>query len=100
MGSSTLLEPQQSIGVRQAAVRTLLYFDVFHHPLRADEIQRYLGMPVADATGLQDDLSALVEEGTLHERDGFFGFGDLDAAIERRRADNARAESACGRRGA
>lgn len=92
MGSSTLLEPQQLTSVRQAAVRTLLYFDIFHYPLRADEIERYLGMPATDAAGLQDDLSALVEEGTLHERDGFLGFGDLDAAIERRRADNARAE--------
>jgi hypothetical protein len=92
MGSSTLLEPQQLSGVQQAAVRTLLYFDIFHYPMRADEIERFLGLPAEEARELQDDLTGLVEEGTIKQHDGFFGFGDLVATIGRRRADNARAE--------
>ncbi len=92
MGSTTLLEPQRLTSARQAAVRTLLYFDIFHYPLRADEIQRFLGLPADEAQDLRNDLSALVKEGTIKQHDGFFGFGDLSAAIERRRADNVRAE--------
>lgn len=97
MGSTTLLEPQRLTSARKAAVRTLLYFDIFHYPLRAEEIERFLGLPSEEASDLREDLSALVEEGTIGQCDGFFGFGDLTTAIARRRADNARAKKRMGK---
>ena len=92
MSSTTLLEAQRLTGAQQAAVRTLLYFDIFHYPLRLDEIERFLGLAAEQAEDLSDDLSRLVEDGTIEQHEGFFGFGDLAASIQRRRADNARAE--------
>ncbi len=97
MGSSTLLEPQRLTSARQAAVRALLYFDIFHYPLRAEEIERFLGLPAEEARDLREDLSALVEEGTINEHEGYFGFGHLTTAIARRRADNARAQKRMGK---
>ncbi len=91
MGTTSLLETQQLTGTQQAAVRTLLYFDIFHHPLRVDEIERFLDTPAEEAGDLHHDLSNLVEEGLIARLGDFYGFGDLAAAIERRRADNARA---------
>jgi len=97
MGSTTLLEPQRLTSIRQAVVRTLLYFDIFQYPLRAEEIERFLGQPAEETADLRADLAALVEEGTIEQRDGFFGFGDVQTAIARRRADNARAEQRIGK---
>lgn len=97
MGSSTRLETQQFTCAQQAVVRTLLYFDLFHYPLRADEIERFLGLPAAEAHDLQSDLSGLVDEGTIKQHAGFFGFGDLVAAVDRRCADNIRAEKRMGK---
>lgn len=91
MGSSTLLEPQVMTAVQRAAVKTLLYFDVFHYPLRADEIRRFIGLRVGQEE-LLEELSGLEEEGIIQRADDHYGFGDLANNIARRRADNARAE--------
>ncbi|MBP7515119.1 MAG: nucleotidyltransferase domain-containing protein [Flavobacteriales bacterium] len=92
MGTTTLTETQQLTSAQQAAVRTLLYFDVFHYPLRPEEIERFLDLPASQTADLAEDLSRLVEDGIIREHAGFFGFGDLAMAVERRKADNARAE--------
>lgn len=91
MSTTTLIEPQSLTGEQKAAVKTLLYFDVFHYPLRSEEITRFLGLRTAPDQ-LRGDLSALVEDGSVRYLDGFYGFGDLRTNIERRMADNARAE--------
>lgn len=97
MRSTSLLETQQLTSVQLATVRTLLYFDIFQYPMRVEEIERFLGLPAEQATDLRADLSALVEEGTINEHADFFGFGDLAAAIDRRHADNARAQKRLGK---
>ncbi len=97
MATSALFETQQLSGVQHAALRTLLYFDVFQYPLRAEEITRFLGLPAQKADDMNGELSALVDEGAIQERDGYFGSGDLCGKIERRLADNARAEKRMGK---
>lgn len=97
MGSPSLLETQQLTLGQQAAVRTLLYFDIFHYPLRAEEIARFNALPTEALGDLHNDLSALVEEGFIREQDGYYGTRDLQDAIPRRKADNARANDRMGK---
>jgi hypothetical protein len=91
MGTSTLAEPLVLTGQQRALIGTLLYFDVFRHPLRKEELMRFLGRSVRDPQTLTADLDALCADGTCSELQGFYGFGELAAAIEDRHADNQRA---------
>lgn len=93
MRSIALARPRTITSRQRALIRTLLYFDVFGHPLREDELIRFLGHPEAQRTGVHDDLHDLLERGSIASREGFFGVGDLAPAIDRRRDNNRRAEA-------
>lgn len=88
---ATLPAPTRILNTAQRELlRTLLYFDLFRHPLRAEEVRRFLGIP-ARTVHVERELAALHDQGAVEHADGFFSLADVDAAVEKRREENARA---------
>lgn len=76
--------------LQQALIRTLLYFDIFNHPLRRDELERFCG---AAADDLAAALNALCESGIVQRRDDHFALATIEPLIERRRDQEKRAQA-------
>lgn len=91
MGTSTLAAPAVLTHQQRALIRTLLYFDVFKHPLRDEEISSFLSGPFDKRVPLSDDLQLLSAEGTISRKAGFYGFGDLTNSVAMRHVDSQRA---------
>src|SRR5436190_21376886 len=87
--STFLNEPLEDrrVGVLESKIlRTLLYFDIFHHPLRAAEIRRYLHGRAGDDEDFDQSLQRLVEEGYAQKSDGFYAVRKVEL-LSRRRLD-------------
>jgi hypothetical protein len=91
MGTTTLTEAPVLTEAQRATIRVLLYFDIFSHPLREEEIARFLGVRSPRTDRFRDALEALSMDGTIGEQQGYYGFGDLVAAIAKRHEENRRA---------
>lgn len=76
--------------VYSAIIRTLLYFDIFHYPLKLQEIRRFLGTAVQDCE-LQSALADLVAGQFIFEHDGYFGVVAGPENVRRRLAGNSKA---------
>jgi predicted nucleotidyltransferase len=92
MDLSTFVEHSILTDQQRALVRTLIYFDIFKHPLREEEIERFAHGSINDRSQLRDDLRALCQEGSITNKADFYGIGELADSIEARKADNLRAE--------
>ena len=77
---------------QRAIVRTLLYFDVFAHPLTEEEIARFSSMPTHQLACLSEELRSLCAEGLVHRAGPYFGFGDVAAHARVRNEENVRAK--------
>lgn len=77
---------------QRAIVRTLLYFDVFAHPLREEEIAQFSSVPAHTLSTLQEDLRVLCADGIVNKAGPYFGFGDVAAHVRQRTEENARAQ--------
>ncbi len=53
-------------------IKTLAYFDVFKHPLTANEIYKTLPVKLEFKDGLQKALTDLLEKGEIQELDSFY----------------------------
>ncbi|MBI3520057.1 MAG: hypothetical protein HY062_11970 [Bacteroidetes bacterium] len=72
-------------------LRALLYFDVFHYPLKADEVFENISLKLSKAD-LQNDLECLVSEGFIKCINGFYLIhSSSDNILERRLKGNAKA---------
>ncbi len=78
---------------RSSILRALLYFDVFHHPLTMEEIIRFNSLAGLSVEEVEAKLYELVTEGIVLQHQGHYGFGALAANLEKRVADNARAQA-------
>lgn len=76
---------------QQAIVRTLLYFDVFGHPLSEEEVARFSDLPRQQLSALHAELNALCDEGVIARSGPYFGFGNVDALVRARLEENERA---------
>ena len=86
---ATLPAPTRILtGAQRELLRTLLYFDLFRHPLRADEVQRFLAIPARTAH-VERELAALRDQGAVEQAGGYFSLADVDAAVEKRKAEAA-----------
>ena len=72
-----------------AVVRTLSYFDIFHHPLTRDELLKFCPLPAEEVDAA---LDALHKEGLVHMLDGHYGLHPVGALLDRRRENEKRAE--------
>jgi hypothetical protein len=93
MPSSATAEVAVLTAHQRAIVRALLYFDVFGHPLREDEIARFIGLPGVRPDVLHNELLHLCAEGMIQRHGEHFGFGNVKAAVTKRDDDNARAQA-------
>src|SRR5438552_12713442 len=71
--------------VYNTAIKTLLYFDIFHHPLTVDEIHNYLQDTKATRKQVEVSLHQLTKEGIIKNSEGYYHLSSTSDAIIRRR---------------
>ncbi|MDO8929677.1 MAG: nucleotidyltransferase domain-containing protein, partial [Bacteroidota bacterium] len=69
-------------------LRKLIYFDVFSHPLLAEEIVEYCDLPGIDKTEGMNVLEALKARKLINCESGFYFIGDDYAKVARRMEGN------------
>ncbi len=77
-------EPIQLSTLASEVIHTLLYFDIFKHPLKKTEVLRFLRIKVTDDEELDQTLKLLVGQKLIHQQEVYFGFEDLDFKVQRR----------------
>ena len=65
-------EVETPMSVREAILRTLLYYDIWSHPLTLPEIELFLPLPLGERALFRSALAAMSESGEVMERDGHF----------------------------
>ncbi|MGN6420580.1 MAG: hypothetical protein ACTHMC_23925 [Pseudobacter sp.] len=79
------------IPVAHSILRTLAYFELFQHPLTAQELLFFLDQPVAE-TELQSALQQLLQEHRVFNHNGFYALQNQPAYVDRRKQYNAHAK--------
>ena len=77
-------EPIQLSTLASEVIHTLLYFDIFKHPLKKTEVLRFLRIKFTDDEELDQTLKLLVGQKLIHQQEVYFGFEDLDFKVQRR----------------
>ena len=99
MAPMPITQPRTDTRTVQATVlRTLAYFDLFRHPLRPEELQRFADGPV-DLQEVLGSLQELEREGVVQAHDGHWSLRDVSTAVEGRRRDEHRARARMPRAG-
>lgn len=96
MASDPMLSPtiDQDLLLNQGTVlRTLAYFDVFHHPLVPAEIQRFGDQSTLKGEELDEALRSLEEQGLVEEHEGYWALRACAEAVMKREAAEARARA-------
>lgn len=75
----------------RAVLRTLVYFDIFRHPLREEELLRFLSTDCPDRTCVRTALGALLDGGLLVREGGHYALRDVGEAVRERTTAEARA---------
>ena len=70
--------------VEQAVLRVLAYFDVFAHPLRSDEILRYLPQLAKDPTRISATLQHLQAVGLIQRSGAYWALEQVEERTEQR----------------
>lgn len=78
--------------LQERVLRTLLYYDIFKYPLKADEVYRFLGAKVADHTAVNESLLSLKDCGIIFQFEDFFSINADRSLIDRRKKGNAMTE--------
>jgi hypothetical protein len=78
--------------VDQHIVKTLLYYDIFNYPLKAEEVYRFLGTNHTDETTIRNSLERLVEQNHVFRFGELFSVQNDELLANRRRKGNAEAE--------
>ena len=72
-------------GSANGLLRTVLYFDVFDHPVTAEELQHF-SLDTSNNTGVRSELDQLVQDGLLFCYDGHYSIRPhAKKLVERRR---------------
>jgi hypothetical protein len=72
--------------LQDAIVRTLLYYDIWHHPLTAREVFRFLPVNSISFEAFEQALNAGCREGRFLEHEGYFFVPGKSPAIVSQRA--------------
>lgn len=62
----------QLTNLQEDILRTILYFDVFHHPLTADEVYRYLPSNSTSPEDITDACQSAPLSAVIHSKNGFY----------------------------
>src|SRR6187402_487426 len=76
---------------QSAALRTLLYFDLFEHPLTEKEIFNLLRSKQPSASEISSALRELCNDGILQTQNGFYFLPGNNASVQRRLKGEAHA---------
>ncbi len=76
---------------QRAVLRTLVYFDIFKHPLREDELRRFLSTACPDRHCVEEALDELVEERLLNHDGTYYALNNTSEAVRARLAGEKRA---------
>lgn len=76
--------------LRTAILKTLLYYDIWQHPLTAREVFRYLPLNSLTLPDLEADLRAACHTGTVKEDRGYYFAPQRSADVVDRRLDRER----------
>ncbi|MEZ4788612.1 MAG: hypothetical protein R2811_01205 [Flavobacteriales bacterium] len=91
--SSTSSRTDEDRSVGSAVMRVLAYFDVFAHPLRTDEILRFLPQLAADPSCITSALLVLEAQGLVHRSGVYWALADVEVRAEQRLVCERRARS-------
>jgi hypothetical protein len=80
------------IDLRRSILKTLLYFDIFKHPLKAEEVFHYLDRNSIEVNDVQAELAKLCDDELVFRFDEFYTVQNNASLIHRRSLGNARAE--------
>lgn len=80
--------PVENSDLAQSFIRKLIYFDVFSHPLLAEEIVEFCDLPGIDKTEGMNVLEALKARMLINCESGFYFIGDDYAKVARRKENN------------
>jgi len=75
----------------KAVLKTLLYFDIFHYPLQADEIRKFLCIAISREL-LFETLFGLLSKKMVFSHIGYYTIHDNPLLIQRRIKSNKKAE--------
>lgn len=90
--SSKSVSSISSTQVAKSILRTLIYFDVFKHPLDASELQAYCNFPKVNQTAINESLINLEVAGLIHQHLGYYSISKQENRAIRRIDANKRAE--------
>jgi len=79
------LTQEEYSSTSKAVLRTLLYFDIFNHPLTAIEIHKYLHNKASSIENTLDSLNYLLQSGIIVKKENHFLLNNNSNIIERRK---------------
>src|SRR5688572_17576678 len=71
---------------------TLLYYDIFNYPLKADEVYRFLGTNHTSEDGVRNALGKLVNQNRVFQFGDLFSVQNQESLAHRRLDGNAEAK--------
>tara|TARA_R110000796_G_scaffold252640_2_gene389816 strand:- start:67178 stop:68125 length:948 start_codon:yes stop_codon:yes gene_type:complete len=74
-------------------IRVLAYYQLFHHPLKASEITRFVNITPLVTKDVDNALSTLLSLNVVFEFDGYFSLEDNSTLVDARLEGEIRAES-------
>jgi hypothetical protein len=78
--------------LHSSAIKTLLYFDIFNYPLKAEEVYQFLGTNSVTSQDVNKALKDLADRQKIYRIDDFYAVHDNAKNIHRRLKGNAYAE--------
>lgn len=78
--------------MESSILRTLLYFDIFRHPLSALELFHCSGLKDSHPESIEVSLNRLVERGLVSAHAGYYFIGEDEGRIRRRKEGEAAAQ--------
>jgi hypothetical protein len=76
----------------QNVIKTLLYYDIFHYPLKASEVFRFLRINSVTEKDVANSLDSLVERGYLSRFNEFYSAQPTEHDVSRRIKGNLEAQ--------
>lgn len=77
--------------VQAAIIKSLLYYDIFEHPLRKEELYSMLSIPGIEKSEFEVELQTLISDGIVTDFNGFFTVFSCAKSVKRRIEGEAKA---------
>jgi len=77
--------------LESSVIKVLLYFDIFHYPLRSDEVFKFLSLNDVTKQNVEEVLQRLSDQGIIHAQNEFFSLHPGNHDVLRRQKGNTRA---------